>query len=213
MGVVGVAGDTRYRDLEEAPLTIYISYHQTLNPGLRPTYLAVRSHRDPGSVLGEVRAAAAEVDANLLVPESASVSGLRAAPLARPRLTAALAGVLALVALGLAAVGVYGMVAVLVVQRTHEFGIRVALGARPGDVRRLVLAQGAAHAAAGIAVGSVVWLGVSRVLRSLLYEVTPTDPLTFAGAGALLLAAALVASYLPARRATRIDPARLLRSE
>ncbi len=213
MGVVGVAGDTRYRELEEAPLTLYISYFQTSNPGLRPTYLAVRSERDPGAILGEVRASAGEIDTNLLIPESASVSALRAAPLARPRLTAALAGAFAFLALGLAAVGVYGMVAVLVVQRTREFGIRVAVGAQPGDIRRLVLAQGAAHAAAGIAVGSVVWLGVSRVLRSVLYEVTPTDPLTFTGAGALLLAAAVLASYFPARRATRIDPARLLRSE
>jgi putative ABC transport system permease protein len=213
LGVVGVAGDTRYRELREAPLTFYIPFLQTANPGLRPRYLAVRSHRDAGAILGEVRAAAREVDANLLVPESASVSQLRATPLARPRLTAALAGMFALLALGLAAVGVYGMVAVLVVQRTHEFGVRVALGAQPGHVRRLVLAQGAAHAAAGIAIGLVVWLGVSRVLRSVVYEATPTDPVAVAGAASLLLAAAVAASYLPARRATRIDPVQLLRSE
>ncbi len=116
-------------------------------------------------------------------------------------MTAALAGVFALIALGLAAVGVYGMVAVLVVQRTHEFGVRVALGAPPGDVGRRVLAQGALHAAAGIAVGLGVWLGVSRVLRSVVYGVTLTDPFTLAGSAALLLAAAVAASYLPARRA------------
>jgi predicted permease len=213
LDVVGVVEDTRYRQLEEPPLTIYIPYRQTANPGLRPRYLAVRSHRDPGAILGEVRAAAREIDAGLLVPESASVSQLRAAPLARPRLMAALAGVFAGLALGLAAVGVYGMIAVLVGQRTREFGVRLALGAQPGAVRRLVLAQGAAHAGVGIAVGLLTWLGVSRVLRSVVYAVTPTDPVTLAGAAVLLLAAAIAASYLPARRATRIDPVQLLRSE
>ena len=213
MAVVGVVGDTRYRELKEPPLTLYITYLQTANPSLLPTYLAVRSHRDAGAILGEVLGAAREIDANLLVPESASVSQLRATPLARPRLLASLAGVFAALALGLAAVGVYGMVAVLVVQRTHEFGVRMALGAPPTSVRRLVLGQGAAHAAAGICVGLVGWLGASRVLRSVVYEVTPTDPATLAGAAVLLLVAAVAASYLPARRATRVDPVQLLRSE
>ncbi len=213
LAVVGVAGDTRYRELEEPPLTIYIPFLQTANPNLRPTYLAVRSHRDAGAILSEVRAEAREIDAGLLVPESASVSQLRAAPLARPRLTAALAGIFAMLALGLAAVGVYGMVAVLVVQRTHEFGVRLALGAPPTSVRRLVLGQGAAHAAAGICLGLLAWLGASRTLRSVLYEVAPTDPAALTGAAALLLAAAVAASYFPARRATRVDPVQLLRSE
>jgi putative ABC transport system permease protein len=211
--VVGVVGDTRYRELEAPPLTIYVPFLQTANPGLRPTYLAVRSNRGAGAVLAEVRAAAREIDAGLLVPESASVSELRAAPLARPRLMAGLAGVFAALALGLAAIGVYGMVAVLVVQRTHEFGVRVALGAQPGTVRRLVLAQGAAHAAAGILIGLAAWLGASRVLRSVVYGIAPTDPVTLAGAALLLLLAAVAASYVPARRATRVDPAQLLRSE
>jgi predicted permease len=213
LGVVGVVGDTRYRELEEPPLTIYIPYLQTANPGLRPTYLAVRSHRGAGAILGEVRAAAREIDASLLVPESASVSQLRAKPLARPRLMAGLAGVFAVLALGLAAVGVYGMVAVLVVQRNHEFGVRMALGAQPTSVRRLVLAQGAAHAGAGVCLGLVAWLGASRLLRSVVYGVTPTDPVTLTGAAVLLLVSAVAASYLPARRATRVDPVQLLRSE
>jgi predicted permease len=213
LSVVGVVADTRYRELEAPPLTFYIPYLQTANPGLRPTWLAVRSQRSAGAILTEVRKAAGEIDAGLLVPESASVSELRATPLARPRLMAGLAGVFAALALGLAAVGVYGMVAVLVVQRTHEFGIRVALGARPASVRGLVLAQGATHAALGIALGLVAWLGASRVLRSVVYDVAPTDPVTLAGSAALLLVAAVAASYVPARRATRVDPAQLLRSE
>jgi predicted permease len=213
LDVVGVVGDTRYRELTEPPLTVYIPFAHVRNPGMRPTYLAVRSERAPGAILGEVRTAARGIDAGLLVPESASVSQLRAVPLARPRLLASLAGAFAMLALGLAAVGVYGMVAVLVVQRTHEFGVRIALGVQSASVRRLVLGQAAGHAAVGVLVGLVAWLGASRVLRSVLYGVTPTDPVTLAAAAGLLLAAAVAASYFPARRATRVDPALLLRSE
>jgi predicted permease len=213
LDVVGVAGDTRYRWLEEPPLTIYIPYQQTANPALRPTYLAVRSRGEHAGLLPMVRAAAREVDPALLVPESVSISQLRAAPLARPRLLASLAGGFAALALGLAAVGVYGMIATLVVQRTHEFGVRMALGARPGNIRRLVLAQGAAHAVAGIGIGLVAWLAASRLLRGLVFGLTPTEPLTLGAAGVLLLASAGVAAYLPARRATRVSPAVALRSE
>ena len=105
------------------------------------------------------------------------------------------------------------MVAMLVVQRTHEFGVRMALGAQPGNIRRLVLAQGMGHAAAGILLGLMAWVAASRVLRSVIYGLTPTDPLTLTAAAALLLAAAGVAAYFPARRATRVSPAIVLKSE
>ena len=211
--VVGVAGDTRYRNLESPPLTIYVPYSQTRNPALRPTYLAVRSRWDPGAILVQVRAAARETDPGVIVSESASITELRARPLARPRLLASLAAAFAVLALGLAAVGVYGMVAMLVVQRTHEFGVRMALGAQPGNIRRLVLAQGMGHAAAGILIGLMVWVAASRILRSVIYGLTPMDPLTLTAAAALLLAAAGVAAYFPARRATRVSPAIVLKSE
>ncbi len=211
--VVGVAHDTRYRELEAPPLTIYIPFRQTENPALSPTYLAVRSRWRPAAILETVRTAAREVDAALLVSESASVSELRAGPLARPRLMASLAGAFAVLALGLAAVGVYGMVAMLVVQRAREFGVRMALGAQAASIRRLVLLHGAAHAVGGILIGFLAWLAASRVLRSVLYGLSPLDPTTLAGAAALLFAAAVLASYLPAHRATRVDPAVVLRSE
>jgi ABC-type antimicrobial peptide transport system permease subunit len=126
---------------------------------------------------------------------------------------ASLAGAFAVLALGLAAVGVYGMVAMLVVQRAREFGVRMALGAQAASIRRLVLLHGAAHAVGGISIGFLVWLAASRVLRSVLYGLSPLDPTTLAGAAALLFAAAVLASYLPAHRATRVDPAVVLRSE
>ena len=116
-------------------------------------------------------------------------------------------------ALLLGAVGIYGVIAYVVAQRTREIGIRIALGAQAADVRRMVLSQGMMLAGVGVAVGLVGALGVTRVVRALLYETSPTDPLTFAGAVPLLVAAALLACWLPTRRATRADPIVALRYE
>ena len=117
------------------------------------------------------------------------------------------------VALLLGAVGIYGVIAYIAAQRTREIGIRMALGAQAADVRRLVLGQGMMLAGVGIAVGLVGALGVTRVMRALLYETSPTDPLTFAGVVPLLVAAALLACWVPARRAMRADPIVALRCE
>jgi putative ABC transport system permease protein len=117
------------------------------------------------------------------------------------------------VALLLGAVGIYGVIAYIAAQRTREIGIRMALGAQAADVRRLVLGQGMMLAGIGIAIGLVGALGVTRVMRALLYETSPTDPLTFAGVVPLLVASALVACWLPARRAMRADLIAALRCE
>ena len=116
-------------------------------------------------------------------------------------------------ALALATVGVYGVVAYSVSQRTHEIGVRMALGARPNDVVRLMLGEGGRLAVAGVVAGSLIALAAARLIRGLLFEVSATDPLTFVAVAGGLLAVALLASYIPARRATRVDPMIALRGE
>jgi putative ABC transport system permease protein len=129
------------------------------------------------------------------------------------RLNLLLFALLGGLALALATVGVYGVVAYSVTQRTHEIGVRMAIGARPGDVVRMVLGEGGRLAVAGVAVGSVVAIAGARLIRGLLFEVSANDPLTFAGVAVGLLGVALLASYIPARRATRVDPMIALRGE
>jgi len=132
---------------------------------------------------------------------------------ATPRFFTVLVAVFGLLALGLAAVGLYGVVSYVVRQREREIGVRVALGAPPSRVLALMLRQGMAPVGVGLAIGLVGALAVTRVLRSLLFEVSATDPLTFVAVAALLGAVALAASYLPSRRATRMQPAAVLRAE
>jgi putative ABC transport system permease protein len=133
--------------------------------------------------------------------------------LGQPRAYTLLMSIFALLAVGLAAVGLYGVVSYTVTQRTHEMGIHMALGARRAEVFRLVLSQGLTLSVAGIAIGLVGALAAGRVLTSLIASVRPGDPLTLSAAAGLLLTAALVATFFPARRATKVDPATALRHE
>jgi ABC-type antimicrobial peptide transport system permease subunit len=135
------------------------------------------------------------------------------APLAQPRLSALLLAGVSLVALLLSAVGLFGVIAAGVRRQTHEIGIRVALGALPGNIRRLILTQVFGVVGIGVIAGLAGALAASRLLRSMLFQVSPTDPLTLGGVCVLLLAVATVAGYLPARRAARIDPVEALRAE
>jgi ABC-type antimicrobial peptide transport system permease subunit len=136
-----------------------------------------------------------------------------AEPLAQPRLSALLMSSFGLVALLLAAIGLFGVMASLVHERTREFGVRMALGATPAQVRRQVLAGAAAVAGTGIAVGLTASLAASRLMSSLLFQVSPTDPIALIGACVVLLVVAGAAAYLPARRATAIDPMEALRAD
>ncbi|HEY4597805.1 MAG TPA: ABC transporter permease [Thermoanaerobaculia bacterium] len=209
--VVGVVGNVRHEALSQAPgPEAYWPHLQTPLPG---PYLVLRGKGDPARFVAPVRAAVAEVDPDLPLNKVAPMTQLVAASLAQSRFKAVLLALFAGLALVLAVVGVYGVVSYSVAQRAHEIGIRMALGARPVDVLRSVLAEGAKLTAAGTAVGLAGALVLTRYLRTLLYQLSPNDPVVLAGAAALLGLVSLAAVWMPARRATKVHPIQALRNE
>jgi putative ABC transport system permease protein len=154
-----------------------------------------------------------DVDSQTAVSEILTLEQARAASVASPRVTASLLGIFAGLALLIATAGIGGIMALMVSQRVKEIGIRIALGAQPSRVLAMILRQGLFLAILGVAIGLVGAFGLTGLVKSLLFEVTPTDPLTFAAVALVFVAAALVASYLPARRAASIDPIEALRCE
>ncbi|MGD9905342.1 MAG: ADOP family duplicated permease [Vicinamibacterales bacterium] len=208
--VVGIAGTTRYRELATPRQTLYIPNEQF---GVGGGRLAIRTTASPAYVAGVVRDAVRAADPAAQVTRVASFAEHLRAPLAWPRFNTLLLGVFAAAALLLSAVGLYGVVAASVRQRYPELGVRLALGASPRDLRTLVLGEGLRLAGVGAGAGVAVAAATTRALRGLLFEVEPLDPVTLAGAAALLVAAAVAASWLPARRATRVDPVAVLRAE
>jgi predicted permease len=207
--VVGVAGDIRFRRVREPTPTIYVPWRQLMTFG----NIAVRTRGELSSLLPAMRHIVRQLDPKMDVWTAGTVDDYLAEPLAQPRLSAFLLSGFGVMALVLSAIGVYGLMASAVRERTRDMGIRLALGATPGRLRRDVLSGALVVAAAGAAVGLGGALAGSRLLTALLFEVTPTDPATLAGACIVLLAAALLAAYVPARRATRVDPAQALRAE
>jgi putative ABC transport system permease protein len=176
-------------------------------------YLIVRSTTDPAGLAKSVRAQVEAIDPLLPVSQVRTMRELLAHSVAEPRFRTTLLGIFAAAALLLAAVGIYGILSYTVGQRTQEIGIRMALGAKRQDVLALVLKQGMALACAGVGIGLVAALALGRVLAGLLFGVQPTDVLTFAGVTLVMVASALLACYVPARRATRVDPMVALRAE
>ena len=209
--VVGVASDTRYRDLKSGQPLVYFDWEQ-----MAPWWngeIAVRTSGSLTTVLPALRAAAHEVNPTLVLFEARTMDDLLAGPLAQPRLNASLLSGFSLVALLLSALGLFGVISSTVRQRTRDIGVRIALGATPGDVRRLVLGDALRVAGAGAVVGVLAASFAGRVLSSQLYGVSPIDPPSVAIAAFVLLAIAIAAAYIPARRATLIDPALALRDE
>jgi len=213
--VVGVAGDVKQVGLEEsASPAIYLPYEQSPVPFLMADMtLVVRTASDPLSAAPDVRRAIESVDPELPLFDVASMEQRVYRSVSEPRLNTALLAIFAALALILATVGIYGVMSYMVTQRTREIGLRMALGAGRGEVLRGVLAQGARRAIAGIAIGLLGSLILTRFLSTLLFGVRATDPVTFVAVPTLLAAVALLASYIPARRATRIDPMAALRCE
>ena len=209
--VVGIVGDVRHAGLD-APRTmqIYLPQSQWLDSDVT---LVVRASGDAAALAGSVRNAAWSVDRNQPITNLATMGQVVAKSMGERRFTMLLFTVFAVIALALAAIGLYGVLAYSVSRRTNEIGLRIAIGAQRKDIFRLVVGQGLFLTALGIAIGVAAALGLTRFLASQLFGVTPTDPVTFAGVPALLAAVALLACYLPARRATRVDPMVALRYE
>lgn len=209
--IVGVVGDVKANGLDEAVLPmIYWPYFQF--PELFNT-IVVRSDGDPLALASAVKAAIWSVKKNQPISKMEALDQVLSESLARRRLYMVLLGIFAAAALLLAGVGIYGMVSYSVSQRIREMGIRIAVGAKRGDVLRLVLGQGTKVALVGIVVGIAAALGLTRLMASLLFGVSASDPLTFLGVAGLLTLVALAASFLPARRAMRVDPMVALRHE
>ena len=217
--VVGVVADERHNSVtgivNEKFFVPHVQWPVIAAGGdaIRAVFLVVRTAGDPLSIVGGIRSQIREIDANVPIANVRSMNDVVATSLATPRLTGFLLSAFAAIALALAAVGIYGVLAYVVSQRKQEIGIRLAIGADRSQVLGMVLRQGLGLAAIGIAVGLAGAFALTRFMQTVLYKVRPTDPLTFVSVAAGLLLIALAASFLPARRATRVSPITALRAE
>jgi predicted permease len=208
--VVGVVPDGKYRSLTEQPLPyLYYAYLQQPSPAMM---LQVRTAIDPASISAALRAHVRALAPSMPVPEITTLRSEVGMATLPQRIAAVVLALLGVLALGIAMIGLYGVVSYVVVQRTHEFGIRTALGAAAGDVMRMVVLQGLRLALTGVVIGAALGGGRARFLGTLLL-VSPADPLAILAAATLLTGVAALASWLPARRATRVDPLTALRAE
>jgi predicted permease len=209
--VVGVVGDVHQVGLSEAP-TPAIYFPQRIAPRLLAT-LVVRTSGDPMQLAGPIRGVIREIDPNQPIRSTVPLRSVMAESIARNRFFTLLFGIFGGLALLLATVGIYGVLAYAVRQRTQEIGLRMAIGANASDVLRMVAGAGMRLVAIGIAIGTIASIALSRVLASQLFGITPTGPVSFAASVGLLAGVALLASYIPARRATRVPPMTALRPD
>jgi len=209
--IVGVVADTKLYGLDNpARLEVYSPYRQRPSADMN---LVVRSAVDPASLTSAIRSAVAAIDKDQPIFDVHTMQQLVDDSISTRRLTLVLLGIFSALALILAAIGIYGVMAYTVALRTQEIGIRMALGAQQKDVLRLVLGQGARIAFFGVAIGLAAAAALGRLLSSLLFSVSASDPITFAAVAVLLISVALLACYIPARRAMRVDPLIALRHE
>jgi putative ABC transport system permease protein len=217
--VVGVVNDVNDRASGRA--RVYMPYLQVSDDALqdnvvgewRSMNLAVRTRTDPETLGPAVVRKIHSLDPELAVAHIRTMTQVLSSSVAVPRFNTVLVGIFGGVALFLAVIGVYGVLSYIVTEQTHEIGIRIALGAEHAEILGLVLRQGAKLAGVGVAIGLFAALGLTRLLRGLLYGVSVTDPVTFAGVAVLLMSVAMLACYIPARRAARVDPMVALRYE
>jgi putative ABC transport system permease protein len=214
--VVGIVRDVRHNGVtnvvKEKFYIPHAQWHRSVGP-MRSMFLVVRGDGDVTRLTAAVRSELRAIDPNVPVASVRTMEDVVDAALSAPRFTSALFTVFSALAVLLAAVGIYGVLSYLVTQRTREIGIRLAIGASPRAVSREVLGRGVMLAAAGVTIGAAAAFVLGRGISVLLYEVKPTDPWTYAAGAAVLMGVALVASYIPARRATAVDPVVALRAE
>ena len=209
--IVGVVGDVKDRpNSSGAEPALWMPELQWGNPNLS---IVVRADSDPRQVLAAVRREVSRLDPSLALGDVRLMDQIADAGISAPRFAFFLVGLFAALAMLLAAIGTYGVIAYSVSRRTHEFGLRMALGATPWDVQRLVISQGIRFGLAGVGLGVVAALALARVLRSLIYEVSAVDPLSFTVVSLMVTLVALLACYMPARRATKANPTAALRAE
>jgi predicted permease len=210
--IVGVVADVKQTGLdEESPQAVYVPH--ALVPVITGFTFAIRTGTDPASLAPEVRATIRRLDPAVPLVRMQTMDAVLARSTAAARSTMLLVGLFSSVALALSVIGVFGVLSYTVNQRTRELGIRMALGASARNVKLLVLAQGMMPVIAGIVLGVAGALVLTRWIETLLFGITPTDIPTFVGVSVTLVAIAALASYIPARRATRVDPVRVLRQE
>ncbi|HEV8042331.1 MAG TPA: ABC transporter permease [Bryobacteraceae bacterium] len=209
--IVGVAADTKLYGLANpARLEVYLPLRQSV---LRNMDLVVKSAADPAALTSSIRGAIASIDKDQPIFAIATMQELVKSSISTRRITLILLGLFSALALILAAIGIYGVISYSVAQRTHEIGIRMALGADGGGVLRMILAQGVKIAGAGVGTGILASFGLTRLMTKLLYSVSSADPITFAAVAIVLVVVAMLACYIPARRALRVDPIIALRYE
>jgi putative ABC transport system permease protein len=216
MEVVGVVGDVRQQPDVAAKSEMYVPYSQFPDPVLRRIYanvvLIARTDDHPAALAPSVREIVKEADRDQPVGNVRTLDDVLAASVAQPRFRTLLLGFFAAIALTLAAIGVYGLLSHGVAQRTSEFGLRMALGASPQIVLRLVIGQGITLALIGLGIGLVASVAAVRALQTVLYDVSPWDPLAWMVSAGTLLAVSILASWVPARRALKVDPVVALRA-
>jgi ABC-type antimicrobial peptide transport system permease subunit len=208
--VIGVVGSVRQQVDSEPSSDVYIAFAQAPRAGM---VVFLRTSRNPASLAGEVRRAMHDIAPTLPVYDVRTMAERTAAMTARARFSAALLALFALTALSLAAIGIYGVMSLAVSARNRELGIRIALGADQARVKRLVIGEGAGLAAFGAAIGLVAALLATRAMRAMLYDLAPSDPMTYVAVIVLLGLTAVAAAWLPARRASRVDPVEALRAD
>jgi putative ABC transport system permease protein len=209
--ILGVVGDVKEGTLDKEPSPTVYYIHSHLSYG--EMVFVMRTENDPMALAEPARKVIQELDRELPVSQLRPMTTVIRQTFARQQFSTVLLGGFSLASMLLAAVGIYGLLAYSVSQRTREIGVRVALGAEPGSITRMVVASGARMVVAGAAAGLAAALALSGLMKSLLFGIGPRDPLTFIATPAIFLAVALVAAYMPARRAAKVSPMEALRTE